>query len=276
MEPGVGAIRAAFFLGLGLTLGCQPDLSRESGALEVLWYGVDPTATLLRASVRHEDTAYQVEADPRVAARLSVESVPAGPLTVLGESLVDGVVLQSRIVSGEVPANGLATVVINLAQTAGDGGIGPGPIETGWLSAPFTFLKPDQDVDLTVAGRVEAAVSSVVAGAESQLGTIHAARVSGLRIDLLGSSTINELDRVWSGELTVGLRPAGGGGLVTIGQGRPPNAATFQPTLTQDALISLIGSLRSGQVEVVLSGLANSSGSDGSVDAKVSLKFTLE
>ncbi|MBK6686145.1 MAG: hypothetical protein IPG45_16850 [Deltaproteobacteria bacterium] len=271
------AIGAAVLFGLGGTLGCQPDLDREAGALEILWYSVDPSADQLRATVRRNDESYALEADPKIAARLAVESVPEGAVMVLGEALRAGEVVQSRLVAGEVPAGGVGTVVINLDPHEGsDGGSNVGPIETGWLLAPFTFDKPDDDEALTVTGRFESALGSVMTGAQSQLGSIQAVTVSAIQLELLAPSTILELDRVWTGAIEIGARAAGGGTAIPIGQGTPTRAASMTVTPTGNALTSILPALLAGDAELVIVGTANGSGDDGEVDAKVSVKFRLD
>lgn len=270
------AIGAAVLFGLGGTLGCQPDLDREAGALEVLWYNVDATADRLRATVRREDESYTLEADARIA-RLAVESVPEGGVMVLGEALRAGEVVQSRLVAGEVPAGGLATVAINLDPHEGsDGGSDGGPIETGWLLAPFTFDKPDEAITLTVAGRIESALGNSISTAQNQLGSIQAVTVSAIQLELLAPSTILEIDRVWRSGIEVGIRATGGSSTITIGQGTPTRSASMTLTPTANGLTSILPALLAGDAELVIVGTADPSGDDGEVDAKVSVKFRLD
>ncbi len=272
------AIGAAVLFGIGGTLGCQPDLDREAGALELLWYGVDSTADLLRATVQRDNESYQLEADPKIAARLAVESVPEGAVMVLGEALRAGEVVQSRLVGGQVPAGGVGTVVINLdPHEDSDGGSNVGPIETGWLLAPFTFDKPDEAITLTVAGRFESTpLGSAITGAQSQLGSIRTVTISAVQVELLAPSTILELDRVWNGGLEVGIRATSGGSMITVGQGTPTEAASITLTPTGNALTPILSALLAGEAELVIVGTADPSGDDGEVDAKVSVKFRLD
>lgn len=270
------AIGAAVLLGLSGTLGCQPDLDREAGALEVLWYNVDPSADRLRATVRREDESYALEADARIA-RLAVESVPAGGVMVLGEALRAEEVVQSRLVAGEVPAGGIATVAINLDPHEGsDGGSDVGPIETGWLLAQFTFDKPDDEIALTVAGGIESALGNSITAAQNQLGVIQAVTISAVQLELLAPSTILELDRVWKSGIEVGIRATDGGSTIIVGQGTPTRAASMTLTPTANSLTPILSALLQGRAELVIIGTSDPSGDDGEVDAKVSVKFRLD
>lgn len=268
------AIRASIFFAGTVLFGCSPSLERSAGSLELLWFGVDEGADQLRATVSQGEVSYTVEADPNQVTRLSLESVPSGTITVLGESLGAGVPLQSRVLTGQIQPDTVTSLAIDLGSDGGQ----VESVETGWILAPFHFVRGEAQAPFIVAADFESAFQSSLVGARTQLGTLSAISVTGVRLALLPASQEQELDKVWRGAISIGLRDQLDDSAGTIvAEGTPGDgSAALMPTLTGAELSALFNVLIEDRAEVTISGIADSGGSAPNIDAQVSFKFLLE
>jgi hypothetical protein len=264
------AIGALIFLG---ALACGPDLSRQAGGLEIRWLGVDGAADTLRGTVTQGAESYRVEAPRSVAVnRLSVETVPAGPVSVLGETLGLGQVIQTKLGATEIPVDGLGIVVLDL----GSGGDGSA---NGRVTAHATAIKDQGDGTFRVDAAFDENLASFLDSAELTLGhPITELTVTGLKVTILTANEPLEdgLQELWAGTLRVSIGAASSTIDVATGALSESSTATLLPTSTPINAGNGLSAVLGRTAIVRLEGDADSSGGHLEADLSIDVDFRAE